>query len=297
MILEKLGLEESIPKRNNFLVDIIMEVGVIMRKKYKRPAFRRLKEQKRRRMLRDVGRLEFEEQMGKEQEELPYPRKFSFKLLGIVIDCHWACEEHIRDIRKRAAQRLAALNRVAHITVGLESRVRLITTHSLIESLINYGLAVYGAHCGKEQGGRIDSMILNKAARKIIGTSIAVRREVMHIMADTRSFGNHHSLKTANIVDRAYRAEGTNAQKNVIRLNNEEQNFQKYSTVNEKMYRWKELVTSKENVEEIRINTEGGIIYITPENIQWDVKVFANIRKTSEIGMEAHIHLPRDQTM
>ena len=52
-------------------------------------------------------------------------------------------------------------------------------------------------------GGQIDSAISSKAIRKITGTSIAVRKEIMRIMADTRSSGNHYMSKAANIADRA----------------------------------------------------------------------------------------------
>ena len=245
-LLKQLDLEESLPKCNNFIVDILVEAGVSVCKKYLRPSFRKIKEQKRQRMLRDVDRLECEEQMGRKQEDLPYPWKYSFRLLGMVIDCHWVFEEHIRDMRSRAVKRLAVLGRVANTNWGLENRILSITTHSLVESLINYGSAVYGSHCGREQGEKIDSMILNKAARKVTGTGFATRREILHILADTRSFDNHYNLKAANIVDRALRADGTNAQKNVINLSNQQRDFQTYNKGEMENFKWKKIMSKKE---------------------------------------------------
>ena len=63
---------------------------------------------------------------------------------------------------------------------------------------------------------KIDSQIINKTARKVIGVAAPIRREIMHILADTRSFSNHFVLKAANMVDRVCIAEGATARANTI---------------------------------------------------------------------------------
>ena len=109
---------------------------------------------------------------------------------------------------------------MANTLWGLETRILSITTHALIESVINYGLAVYGTHCMQETVEKMDSTVSNKAARRALGTGITIRRESAHMIADAKSFENHYIRKVANIVDRAMRAEGANAQKHVVEFIN-----------------------------------------------------------------------------
>ena len=86
------------------------------------------------------------------------------------------------------------------------SRISFITTRLLIESIINYGKSAYGAHRSILYQDRIDAVILNGAAKKIIGAGPTVSWGVMHIPAHTRSFFSHQTLKAANVADRALRA-------------------------------------------------------------------------------------------
>ena len=94
---------------------------------------------------------------------------------------------------------------------GLETRILAITTHALIESVANYGLATFGSHITKKDENELDAILLNRAARRVIGTGITVRREILHMLADTRTATNRYILKTANILDRTMRATGTTA--------------------------------------------------------------------------------------
>ena len=71
-----------------------------------------------------------------ESQELPFPWKFSFRLLGIIIDCQWAFNEHVEGLMAKAAKRMGILNRIGNTTWGLESRILSITTHSLVESVV-----------------------------------------------------------------------------------------------------------------------------------------------------------------
>ena len=167
-------------------------------------------------MQRALGKLEFQVGAGEGNLELPYAWKYSFKLLGIILDCHWISEEHSREMRLKASKRLSVLRRVANSMWGFGSGILSVTSHALIGSVVNYGLAVYGAHCSQQQADKVESALLHKAARKITGTSATVRREMAHVLADTKSFSDHNLRKSANVVDRAHRATGTRAQANII---------------------------------------------------------------------------------
>ena len=59
------------------------------------------------------------------------------------------------------------------------------------------------------------SEIFNKAARRIINQGMAIRREVMHLSADAKAYANRFLLKTANMVGRVLRAQGTTPRENL----------------------------------------------------------------------------------
>ena len=104
-------------------------------------------------------------------------------------------DEHIRGLHSKATKKLSALNRVASSVWGFESRILSITVHALVESVVNYGLPVYGAHYGSHRAEEKDRSILNKAARKVAGTGISLRRGMVNKLADAKSFYNHSVLK------------------------------------------------------------------------------------------------------
>ena len=115
-----------------------------------------------------------------------------------------------------------------------------ITAHALIESVVNYGLAVYVSHRSQIQSERTDSSILNKAARKIIATGLPVRREVFRTFADTRTVANHHLLKIADMVGRVLGAERKTAQTNLIHFVNATNLFPKYEIIEGQRGLWGE---------------------------------------------------------
>ena len=117
-------------------------------------------------------------------------------------------------MHKKATKRLQIVKRVSGTVWGMEARILAISTHALIESVVNYGLATTGSHVGQQILDKIDTGILNNAARKVIGTNIAARREVLYSMADVRTSHNHYVVKTANMLDRALRASNTAAKTN-----------------------------------------------------------------------------------
>ena len=171
-------------------------------------------------MISDLDRLVKQADRSETQDvpELPFPLRFSFRLLGIILDCQWSFREHVTGLRAKAIKRLGIFNRVGNTTWGLESRILAITAHSLVESVVGYGLAVYGVHTGQLDAHQIDTGILTRVARRAVGTGITARREILHALADTKSFQNHYLQKIANVMDRTLRSTGTSARSTAIRF-------------------------------------------------------------------------------
>ena len=93
-----------------------------------------------------------------------------------------------------------------------------ITAHTLVESVIKYGLTLTGASTTAEDLGRLDTSALNPIKRRVPGVGYSIRRHVLFALADVRSVQNHYLLKVADVMDRVLRASSTQA----------EANFQKY---------------------------------------------------------------------
>ena len=155
-VLKELGLEISLPKCSNFIVD-----G--RERKKERPGSyvgttykQRKKEQTLNRMHQDVERIQ-SEQSGAQQVQLPFCWTYSFQLLGVVLDCRWSFHQHFLEQRGRLTRRLQALRKVSGSAWGLESRILATTAHALVESIVQYGLATTGAHASVQDLRRIDT--------------------------------------------------------------------------------------------------------------------------------------------
>ena len=164
-------------------------------------------------MERDIERLQSKQQ-GVQQATHPFKWVYSFKLLRVILDCGWIFHQHFQELRGKLVERLQAMRKVSGAAWGLECRILAITTHALIESVVGYGLATTGAHVNEQELRNLDTLFLNKAARRAVGTHIKMRIETMHFLADTASAMNHYIVKTANVTGRMLRAKGTIAQAN-----------------------------------------------------------------------------------
>ena len=58
------------------------------------------KEQHLKRMSRHLNKLTIENNK-KDANELPFPECYSFRLLGIILDCQWIFEEQIMEVKKK----------------------------------------------------------------------------------------------------------------------------------------------------------------------------------------------------
>ena len=135
--------------------------------------------------------------------------------MGAALDCRWVFGEDIKEPRLEVIQRLSVLRKVANALRSFERRILSATSHALIASVANYGEAALVTHCGQAQAGWIDSSVLRKAARKIIGTGLSAGRAVLHVLADPEFFTNDYPLQTANMVGRVLRAGGATPQDDI----------------------------------------------------------------------------------
>ena len=100
----------------------------------------------------------------------------------------------------------------------MESRILAISTHALIESVVNYGLAVSGRHVCQRIMDEVDTGVLNVAARKILVANASASGEVLYALSVARNTFNYYISKTANVPDRTLRSANAGAQENAWNL-------------------------------------------------------------------------------
>ena len=151
--MENLHLKVAGPERNNFLIE-----GGNNRKKTevkgdknKSRTKTRDKERKRFSTRQALERIQNQQKGIEEKGEEPrFNWVRSFKLLGVVLGSKWKFEQHLEEAKAKAMERLAALTEVGNAVWGMESRILSATAHSLVESVVSYGLATTGKGWGNE---------------------------------------------------------------------------------------------------------------------------------------------------
>ena len=199
-MLRKLGLDVAKHKCNFILINNKQNE----RKKTKEDRLgstrRRLKGQNIRRMSQDLDRIQSQQQ-GEDAIQLPFEWTYSFKLLGVILDCNRSFRQHFREMKTELGKRLRIIDKVRNATWGLECRILASTSHVSVESVLCYGLATTGAHTNTQELGRVDTMALKRAARRVAGTNITMHIESLMMLAGIRSARNHYALKSANAID------------------------------------------------------------------------------------------------
>ena len=76
---------------------------------------------------------------------------YGFELLGVALHCEWNFGQHLVEARAEALRRFGVMAKVGNAVWGMESRILSITAHSLVDSVISYGLATAGG--GWEESG------------------------------------------------------------------------------------------------------------------------------------------------
>ena len=123
-------------------------------------------------------------------EGFPYPLEEFTKILGVLIDDRLTMDAHIGSLMTRAQLRQGILAKLARTSWGLETSVLRITHDALLTSLLRYGLVLVGSCCPDDLANRVDTAIINTAARKISGLPLSTRIEVLHFLAGTFSYRN-----------------------------------------------------------------------------------------------------------
>ena len=149
-----------------------------------------------------------------EELQLPFKWTYSFKLLGLILNCNWGFRQHFWETRQKLQRRLHLLTKVSNKAWGLEGGILAATPHALLKSKLSYGLATTGAHISTQEIRRVDTTVLNRDARAIAGTNITMIAESPMMLSDIKSARNHNALKNADILDRMLRAKGAAAQTN-----------------------------------------------------------------------------------
>ena len=84
--------------------------------------------------------------------------------------------------------------------------------NALIEGAVNCRLAFTGRRANQQINNKSDTTIMNIAVRKVVGTIISAATGIQYALADIKTTHKHHILKTANLLDRVFRATNTAAQ-------------------------------------------------------------------------------------
>ena len=92
------------------------------------------------------------------------------------------------------------------------------THDAVITSLLRYALSLVGSCLPSDLFRKVDTMIVNVAARKIGGLSRTTRIESLHFLAGTFSMSNLFAIHCAELLDLCLRATGSHIK---TRLENE----------------------------------------------------------------------------
>ena len=130
-------------------------------------------------------------------EGFPYPVADEMAILGITFDPHMTLDAHFKVLLAKAQLRQGILTRVARTSWGLETTILKVTHDALLTSLLRYGLVVMGSCIPDDLMDKLDTQIINVAARRIVGLPITTRVEALHFIAGTHSSRNLYSYHCA----------------------------------------------------------------------------------------------------
>ena len=146
------------------------------------------------------------ENVGIEYRNYPFPKKETVKILGVTIDSQFTLDEHFTNIVTKAAVRQCLLTKVSNSHWGLEVGTLHITHNAVINSLLRYALTVTGSVFPPDLVRKLNTQIINAAARKIGGVSRTARIESLHFVMNTATFLNLYVPHCAVFLDGCVRA-------------------------------------------------------------------------------------------
>ena len=187
-ILARLGLALSPPKCKNFIIFSQGRALGLFKRGDPTTRWMKTKEEARHGALQ---LLTTQTQQGiRQDQQMPFPGIRSIKLLGLKLDSQWSFHQHMEEMQDKLGLRSEIAAKVGNSTWRLENRVMTTTAHTLIESLINYGLNVTGSVAAVGDFNTIDTRILNPIARGVAGVGYTIRREILFSLANLGSVRN-----------------------------------------------------------------------------------------------------------
>ena len=112
------------------------------------------------------------------------------KILAVKIDSQFTLDEHSKSIIIKAAVGQFVLAKVANCHWALDVGTTHIAHNAVIDSLLRYALTATGSVFPPDLVGRVNTQIINTAARKIGGVSRTTRMENLHLILNTMAFMN-----------------------------------------------------------------------------------------------------------
>ena len=142
--------------------------------------------------------------------DFPFPVDDAAKILGVRIDNHLTLDVHFRYLLCRLQVRQAVLSRVAKQKWGLDTAIIKITHDALITSFVRFGLIMVGSCLPDDLDNRMDTQIIDHAAKSIVRLPFPTRIEPPHFLAGTQSSRNLYFVDCADFVHAALVAERVN---------------------------------------------------------------------------------------
>ena len=141
------------------------------------------------------------------QESFPVPIASSVRVLGVEIDQYMTLDVQFKETLRKAQQRQGILARMSRFDWGLETGVLCMTHTAIITSLLRYGMIMVGSCLPPDTFDKIETQIVNIAARKVGGLDRSTRIEALHFLTHTHSYKNLYIMHCADLIDAAIRSQ------------------------------------------------------------------------------------------
>ncbi|CAD7924153.1 unnamed protein product [Amoebophrya sp. A120] len=140
---------------------------------------------------------------------IPYPTKNSLRVLGLLVDHRFTMCAHLAHIEKKCTLRLSILRSLANRHWGLDVATLSQTSLFLVSHILGYGVTIYGSCASQAALQKLNTKIINPAARIVLGTSRTQRLESLYMGSNLQSVFNIYTSRLASFVDRLLRASST----------------------------------------------------------------------------------------
>ena len=134
----------------------------------------------------------------------------------MTIDTHFTLDEHFKSVITKASVRQSILAKVANYHWGLEAGLLHITHNAVIGSILRYALVMTGSAMPPDLIKKMNTQIINIAARRVSGVSRTARIECLHFAINTATFLNLYVKHCAKFMDECVLAQSSQIRKRLI---------------------------------------------------------------------------------